>query len=134
MRNLLLIHFANNDRHIDRRQHRTHVVDKFDRAGAVEKSVGVAHEIGRGDRKLGAHAMMARFLAAVAYGIAGLDRTLALDGAGAGENRFEQRGLAALERTDQRDTARAGRTRGDVRVGCHDCLPALTRLRGAGRV
>ena len=47
LRNLLLIHFANHDRHIDRRQHRTHVVDEFDRAGTVEKSVGVAHEIGR---------------------------------------------------------------------------------------
>ena len=58
--------------------------------------------------------MMARFLAGVADGIAGLDRTLALNGAGAGEDRFEQRGLAALERTDQRDAARAGRTRAVV--------------------
>ena len=52
---------------------------------------------------LDAHLVMARFLAGVADRGARLDRALALDGAGAREDRFEQRGLAALERAHQRD-------------------------------
>ena len=67
--------------------------------------------------------MMARFLAGVADRIAGLDGALALDGAGAGEDRFEQRGLAALERADQRDAAGTRRSRAVAAVRCHDRLP-----------
>ena len=55
--------------------------------------------------ELDAHPVMARFLAGVADRVAGLDAALALDRAGAGEDRFEQRGLAALEWADQRDAA-----------------------------
>ena len=60
--------------------------------------------------------MVARFLAAVADGVAGFDRALARDDAGASEDRLKQRGLAALERTDQRDAAGAGCARGDFRL------------------
>ena len=132
LRYFLLVHFAHDHRRVDRRQHRAHVVDELDRAGAIEEGVGVAHEIGGGDRELDAHAMMARFLAAVADRVAGLDGALALDHAGAGEDRFEQRGLAALEGTDQRDTAGTGRARRVVSVCCHDCLPAQIRRSGRG--
>ena len=45
LRDLLLVHFADDDGDVDRRQHRAHVVDELDRAGAIEKRVGVAHEI-----------------------------------------------------------------------------------------
>ena len=105
LRDFLLVHFADDHRGVDRRQHRAHVVDELDRAGTVEERVGVAHEIRGGDGELDAHVVMARFLAGVADRVAGLDRALARDRAGAGEDRFEQRGLAALERTDQRDAA-----------------------------
>ena len=103
LRNFLLVRLAHHDRGIDRRQHRAHVVDEFDRTGAIDECVAVAHEIGGGDRSLDAHLVMARFLAGVADRGARLDRALALDRAGAGENRFEQCCLAALERAHQRD-------------------------------
>ena len=130
--NFFLVHFADDHRDIDRRQHRTHVMDEFDRAGTIEKCVGVAHEVRGGDRELDAHAVIARFLAAVADRVAGFDTALARNGASAGEDRFEQCRLAALEGTDQRDTAGSGRTRCVIAVCCHDCLPAPARRRGAG--
>ena len=69
---------------------------------------------------------MARFLAGVADRVAGFDGALARDRAGAGEDRFEQRGLAALERTDQRDAAGTGRARAIAVAVCrHDRLPQL---------
>ena len=120
LRHLLLVGLADHDRGVDRRQRRAHVVDEFDRAGAIDESVTVAHETGGGDRELDAHLVMARFLAGVADGGARLDRALALDRAGAREDRFEQRGLAALERAHQRD---APWTRGSCAVLCHIRLP-----------
>src|SRR5208283_124130 len=133
LRYLLLVHFAHDHRRVDRRQHRAHVVDELHRAGAIEESIGVAHEIGGGDSQLDAHAMMARFLAGVADRIAGLDGALALDRSGAREDRLEQRGLAALEGTDQRDTAGAGRACRVVSVCCHKFLPAQIRRSRADR-
>jgi hypothetical protein len=50
-------------------------------------------------------------LRGVADGVAGVDRALTRNGAGARQDRFEKRGLAALERADQRDTAGTGRAR-----------------------
>src|SRR5262249_38060372 len=79
------------------------VVDELDRARAIDERVGIAHEVGRGDRELDAHAMVARLLAGIADGGAGLDRALALDRPGAREDRLEERGLAALERAHQCD-------------------------------
>ena len=103
LRDLLLVGLADHDRGIDRRQRRAHVVDEFDRAGAIDEGVAVAHEVGGGDGELDAHLVMARLLGGVADRGAGLDRALALDRAGARQDRFEQRGLAALERAHQRD-------------------------------
>ena len=117
----LLVHLADDDGGVDRRQHRAHVVDELDRARTIEERVGVAHEVRGGDRKLDAHAVMARLLAGVADRVAGLDRALARDRAGAGENGFEKRGLAALEGTDQRDAARA-RPRAHRCCACVPCL------------
>ena len=45
LRDLLLVQFAHDHRRVDRRQHRAHVVDEFDRAGTVEQGIGVAHEM-----------------------------------------------------------------------------------------
>ena len=127
LRDFLLVHFADDHRGIDRRQHRAHVMDEFDRARAIEEGIGVAHEIGGGDGKLDAHAVMTRFLAGVADRVAGLDRALARNHAGAGEDRFKQRGLAALEGTDQRDAAGTRRAPAVVSVRRHEHLPLLTR-------
>ena len=127
LRDFLLVHLANHDGGIDRRQCRAHVVGEFHRAGTVQKGVAVAHE-GRGsDRELDAHAVVTRFGAAVTHGVAGFHIALARDSAGAGEDRFKQCRLAALKGTDQRDTARSGRTRRVITVCRHDCLPAPAR-------
>ena len=63
---------------VDRRQHRAHVVDEFDRAGAIEEGVAVAHEIGGGDVDLDAHLVMRALPAGVADRGACFDRALAL--------------------------------------------------------
>ena len=120
LRDFLLVQLADDDRGVDRRQRRAHVVDEFDRARTIDEGVGVAHEIGGGDRKLDAHLVMTRFLAGVTDRVPGLDRALALNRAGAREDRFEQRGLAALERAHQRD---APGTRSSCAVLCHFRLP-----------
>src|SRR5579864_8361764 len=125
LRHLLLVHLADDDGDVDRRQHGAHVVDEFDRARAVEERIVVAHEARGGGGQLDAHAVMARFLAGVADRIAGFDGALTLDRAGAGEDRFEQRGLAALKGTDQRDAARAGRSCAIAAVRRHGHLPRL---------
>src|SRR5262249_23282014 len=89
-----------------------------DRARAIDERIGVAHEVGGGDRELHAHAMMARLLAAVAHRGAGLDGALALDRACPREDRFEKRGLAALERAHQ---CHAPGTPLMIAVLCHVC-------------
>src|ERR1700685_1825642 len=125
LRHLLLVHLADDDGDVDCRQHRAHVVDEFDRAWAVEERVVVAHEIRGGGGELDAHTVMAGFLAGVADRVAGFDGALSLDRAGAGEDRFQERGLAALERTDQRDAAWTGRSCAIAAVCCHGHLPRL---------
>ena len=103
LRNLLFVRFANDNRGIDRRQHAAHVLDEFDRARAINEGVAVAHEIGGGEGGLHAHLVMAGLLAGVADGGTCVHRALALDRAGAGQNRFQQCGFAALEGAHQRD-------------------------------
>src|SRR5579862_7187862 len=125
LRHLFLVHLADDDGDVDRRQHGAHVVDEFDRARAVEEHIGIAHEIRGGGGELDAHAVMARFLAGVADRVAGFDGALALDRAGAGEDRFQERGLAALKRTDQRDAAWTGRSCAIAAVRRHGHLPRL---------
>ena len=61
LRHLLLVRFADNDGGIDRRQHAAHVVNEFDGAGAIDKGVAVAHELGGGEGRLDAHFVMAGF-------------------------------------------------------------------------
>ena len=121
LRDLLFVHLADDDGGIDRRQRRAHVVDELDRARTIDEGVAFAHEARRRDRKLDAHAMMTRFLAGVADRGSGIDGALALDRAGACEDRFEESGLAALERAHQRD---APGTRGSCAVLCHIRLPS----------
>ena len=69
--------------------------------------------------------MLTRFLAGVADGGAGLDRTLARNRAGPGEDRFKQCGLAALERAHQCDAPWTPATR----AVCVGCLCARTSCR-----
>src|SRR5207253_258834 len=87
-----------------------HVVHEFDRAGTIDEGVAVAEKIGRGDRHLDAHVVVARLRTAVADAGARLHRALALDRSGARENCFEQRGLAALEWAHQRNAPGTLRT------------------------
>ena len=124
LRDLLLVQLANHDRRIDCRQRRAHVVDEFNRARTVDERIAVALESGGGDGELHAHAVVARLLAAVADRGARLHRALALDRAGAGEDRFQQGRLAALERAHQRD---APWTRSSCAVLCHIRFPYSIR-------
>src|SRR5262245_51318853 len=71
---------------------------------------------------------MARFLAGVADRVAGIDGALALDRAGARQDRLEQRGLAALEGADQRDAARTARSCAIAAVCRHGDLPRRPRV------
>src|SRR5262245_59750563 len=91
-------------------------MDELDRAGTIDEGVALAHELGGGDRELAAHDVVTRLLAAVADRGGRLDGALTLDRAGAGEDRFEQRGLTALEWAHQCD---APWTRGSCAVLCH---------------
>jgi hypothetical protein len=116
LRNFLLVELAGHDRGIDRRQRRAHFVHEFNGARTIDEGVIIAHEIRGRDRNLDAHFVVARLLAGIAYSIACVDRSLALDCAGTGENRFEQGRLAALERAHQRD---APGTRSSCAVVCH---------------
>ena len=68
LRQLLLVGLADHDRGIDRRNRRAHVMREFDRAGAIDKSVAVAHEVGGGGGEADAHLVMAGLGAGVADG------------------------------------------------------------------
>ena len=129
LRDFLFVGLADHDGRIDRRQHRAHVVQELDRARTVDERVGVVHVRGGGDRELDAHAMMAGLFAGVAHRGSRLHRALARDGAGACEDRFEQRGLAALKRAHQRDTPW---TRSSCAVLCHIRLPATEMWPSSG--
>ena len=124
LRHFLLVELAHHDRGVDRRQRHPHIVDEFDRARKIDERVGVAHEGGAGHREFDAHLVIACFLARVTDRIPRLDRTLALNRASAGKDRFEQGRLAALEWAHQRD---APWTRGSCAVLCHFRLPNSPR-------
>ncbi len=124
LRDLLLVELAAHDCSVDCGQRRAHIVDEFDRAGTIDEGEALTHEIGGGDREFHAHRVMACLLAGVADRGPCLHRALAPDGAGAGEDRFEERGLTALERAHQRNTPG---TRRSCAVLCHDPPPMRAR-------
>jgi hypothetical protein len=120
LRHLLFVELADHDRGIDRGKRRAHLVHEFNGTRTVDERVVVAHEACGRDGDLDAHLVVARFLAGVAHGVASIDRSLALDRAGTGKDRFEQGRLAALERAHQRD---APGTRSSCAVLCHIAPP-----------
>src|SRR5262245_25311741 len=130
LRHLLLVELADHDGRIDCRQRPAHVMDEFNRTGTINKRISIALEISTGHGELDAHFVVTRFLAAVADRVLGIDSALALNRAGAGEDRFEQRRLAALERAHQRD---APWTRSSCAVLCHLPPPIVTETRSASR-
>jgi hypothetical protein len=134
LRHFLVVHLADHDGGVDRRQNCAHVVHELDRTRTIEEGVGVAHKVGGGSRQLDAHAVMPGFVACVADGVARLHVALARNNAGAREDGFKERGLAALKRPYKRDAAGTGRARGIVSICGHDCLPAPTRRSTADRV
>src|SRR5262249_51385880 len=121
LRDFLFIHLADDDRGVDRRQRRAHVVDEFDRTGTIDKGEVLTHEVCGCDRKFDTHAMVARLLAGVANRGSRIDGTLALDRACAREDGFKKSGLAALERAYQRNAPGA---RSSCAVLCHFRLPS----------
>src|SRR5215471_5119963 len=116
---LALVRLTDDDGGVNRRQYCPHVVDEFDGPRAIDEGVAVAHERRRGDADLDAHAMVARFLARIAYRRSRIHGPLPWDGPGAGEYRFQQSCLAALEWADQCDAPRA---RGTGAVLSHNRL------------
>src|SRR5450432_1394639 len=84
-----------------------HVMDEFDRAGAIEESEAVAHIVDAGDIRLDAHRMGARLGAGIADAGALAHRALARRAAAARQDRLQKTGLAALKGAHQRDQPRA---------------------------
>ena len=105
-RRLAAVGFADHDRRIANGQSVAHVVDEFDRAGAVEEGETVAHIIDAGDIGLDAHRMGARLGAGIADAGALAHRALARRAAAARQNGFEKAGFAALKGADERDQPR----------------------------
>ena len=103
LRQLLLVRLADHHRGVDRRQRGAHVVREFDRAGAIDEGVAVAHEVGGGGGKADAHLVVAGLGAGVADRGSGIDAAGLGDGAGARQDGFEKCGFTALERAHQRD-------------------------------
>jgi hypothetical protein len=73
-RRLAVIRLADHDRGVDRRQDMAHLVQEFDRAGAIDELEALAEEFGGGDVELGAHLMGACLGRRIADAVAGLDR------------------------------------------------------------
>ena len=103
LRQLLLVRLADHHRGIDRRQRRAHVMRELDRAGTIDEGVTVAHEGGGGGGEADAHLVTACLGAGIADGSSGFDAAGIRDGAGSGQDRFEECGFAALERAHQRN-------------------------------
>jgi hypothetical protein len=80
---------------------------ELDRAGAVDEGKAVAEEIDVCDIDLDAHPVVAGLGGAVADGVLVGNLALPSDGAGAGENGFQESGLAGEIRPDQCDAAGA---------------------------
>ena len=105
-RQLSLVGLADDDGRVAQRQDVARLMRKLDRAGAVDESVAVAEIVDGGDIGLDAGGVGARLGAGIADRRAVAHRSLARQGAGAGEDAFEQGRLAALERADQRNQSR----------------------------
>ncbi len=129
LRDLLLVRLAHHHRGVDRGQRRAHIVNEFDRAGAIDEGVVVAEEIRGRDRELDAHLVVTRFRRSIADRRAGLDRSLSRDRAGARQDRLKQRGLAALEGAHQCDAP--GTLGTGAAVSCHVRLPSAELPRSA---
>ena len=100
--NFLRVRLADYDRGVADRQHVTHVVHEFDRAGAVDEGEPVAEIVDMRDVGLDAHRMGARFRAGVADARALPHRSLPRRAAAANQQPLEQAGLAALKWADDR--------------------------------
>src|SRR6202171_1079398 len=117
LRQLAFVGFAYHHRGIDRRDRGAHVVRELHRAGAIDKSVAVAHETCRGGGKADAHLVAAGLGAGIA------DRSSGVNAAGAGgrararQYRFKKCGFTALEEAHQCNAPWTART-SDVLSHC----------------
>ena len=64
-RNLLLVGFADHDRHVGDGKHRLHLESKLDEARTVEEGIAIAQKFGVGSVEIDPHAMGTRFLGTV---------------------------------------------------------------------
>ena len=119
--NFFLIQFAHQDRRIHGRQRSTHSCYEFDGAGAIDKGIAVAHEIGGGEARLQRSPVTG---APLCWRPPTVFPASTVPWRGIVPVRvricFEQRRLAALERAHQRN---APWTRGSCAVLCHIPLP-----------
>src|SRR5713101_6675834 len=117
LRQLAFVGFAYHHRGIDRRDRGAHVVRELHRAGAIDKSVAVAHETCRGGGEADAHLVTAGLGAGVADRGSGVNAADAGDRARARQNRFKKCGFTALEGAHQRNAPWTART-SDVLSHC----------------
>src|SRR5690606_29507446 len=106
-------------------QHRLRLECEFDRAWTVDEGQALAHEAGRGHACLDAHLVRPGLGRMVSDRIAGGNRVLLGNGAGAREYGFEQRRLATGEWPDERNAFRSLAS-----FSCaisHDCVLLLAR-------
>ena len=94
-RHFLVVGLADDDRRIAACERGARFLGEFDRARAVDEGEALAHELGGGGIELDAHAMGAGLGRGIADGRLVGNLALALDGAGAEQDRFEKRRLAA---------------------------------------
>ena len=107
-RNFARIRFADDDRGVADGQRVPHVVDEFDRAGAIEESQPVAHVVDAGDVGLDAHGVVARLGARIADARAFAHGSLPRQTSAARQDPLEKARLSALERADNGDEAGTG--------------------------
>src|SRR5258708_21725445 len=103
LRQLFFVGLAHHHRGIHRGDRGAHVMREFDRAGAVDKGVTIAHEIRRGGGKTDTHLVLAGLWARIADRGSGIDAAGAPDCARARQYRFKKCGFTALERAHQCD-------------------------------
>ena len=106
LRQLALIGLANHHGSIDRRQRRAHILREFDRAGAIDERITVAHEASRHGGETHPHLVCACFGTCIAGARAGLDTPGLRDRSRTREDRLKQCGFSALERAHQCDASR----------------------------
>ena len=105
---LARIGLAHDDGRVANGQRVAHVMDEFDRAGAIEEGEPVAQIINAGDIGLYAHRVAARLRTRIADTRAVAHRPLPRHASAARQYPLEKAGFSALKRPDDRNETRTG--------------------------